>query len=483
MPEAAARSAWSLLKSGPFSRLWRAGLVSSIGDWVAILAVLSLAEELAGSGGVVLALTSRILPGLFFAAIGGVVADRLNRKHVMVAVEVGRAGLILSLAFVHSIGFLVLVNLCLEALTLVFQPAKEATVPTLVQRNEIVTANSLSLSASYGTFPLGAAIFMLLALPAPHFTLWGFLPGTHEGIAFLFDALTYSASALIVASLPTMRRHLPEDRRSRGRFNVMVVLRDLRDGAVFVTRERRIRSVVGAMTMSLAGGGIIVVLGKPYSMNILEAGATGWPALLTAFGLGAGLGIVMVTIFGARLIHKDVSFAMALIIAGIGLTASGLIKTILGGVAWIGVMGIGAGSAYVLGFSHLHEQVDDEVRGRTFAALFSLMRIGLLTSMMVALPAAALFDGLLPGFLAPGARMVLMLGGIVIAGTGAVMLWTLRVLFMEMVPSSARPTVEAATVAFRSYRKAARGVDPAETREVEVVGGGEPDPDPGEEGG
>ncbi|MBU1865501.1 MAG: MFS transporter, partial [Actinobacteria bacterium] len=149
MTEPAARSAWALMKSGPFSRLWRAGLVSSTGDWVSILATLSIAEELAGGTGIVLALTSRIVPGMFFAAVGGVIADRLNRKYVMIATEVGRAGLVLSLAFAGSIGYLVVVNLLLEALTLVFQPAKEATVPTLVQRNEIVRANSLSLSASY----------------------------------------------------------------------------------------------------------------------------------------------------------------------------------------------------------------------------------------------------------------------------------------------------------------------------------------------
>ena len=57
------------MKSGPFSRLWRAGIISSTGDWIAILATLSLAEELAGGGGIVLALTSRILPGLFFAGV------------------------------------------------------------------------------------------------------------------------------------------------------------------------------------------------------------------------------------------------------------------------------------------------------------------------------------------------------------------------------------------------------------------------------
>ena len=469
MTEAAARSAWALIKSGPFSRLWRAGLVSSIGDWVSILATLSIAEELAGGGGIVLALTSRILPGLFFAAVGGVIADRLNRKYVMIAVEIGRAALVLSLAFAGSIAYLVVVNLCLEALTLVFQPAKEATVPTLVERNELVTANSLSLSASYGTFPLGAALFLLIAPLAPHLTLWGFLPGSQEGLAFLLDACTYTVSALILTTIPTMKRSLPDSRKSRGRFNVLAVLGDLRDGVMFVARNRRVRSVVLAMTVGLAGGGIIIVLGKPYARQVLAAGDTGWPALLTAFGLGAGLGIVLVTIFGPRLTHKDVSFGIALLVTGFSLAGAGFIKTILGGVGWISIMGFGAGSTYVLAFAHLHEQVEDEIRGRTFAALFSLMRIGLLTSMMVALPLASLLDGLLPGLLSDGRRMVLLTGGTVIFFSGALTMWNLRTLIREVIESTERPEVEAATAAFRSYRKAARGADPDETNEVEVI--------------
>jgi len=457
------------MKSGPFSRLWRAGLVSSTGDWISILATLSIAQKLAGSGGIVLALTSRILPGMFFAAIGGVIADRLNRKYVMIVVEVGRAGLVLSLAFAGSITYLVVVSLFLEALTLLFQPAKEATVPTLVERSEIVTANSLSLSASYGTFPLGAALFLLLSPLAPHFTLWGFLPGSHEGLAFLVDAGTYTISALILTTLPSMRRVLPESRKSGGRFNAMAVLGDMRDGVLFVARNKRVRLVVLAMTAGLAGGGIIIVLGNQYSLEVLNAGTSGWPALLTGFGLGAGTGIVLVTVFGPRLTYKDVSFAIALLVTGFALAGAGFVKTILGGVGWISIMGFGAGSTYVLGFAHLHEQVEDEIRGRTFAALFSLMRIGLLTSMMAALPLAGALDGLLPGLLSDGSRMLLLVGGALIFFTGAVTLWSLRDLIREVIRTTARPDVAAATEAFRSYRKAARGDDPEATVEIPAV--------------
>lgn len=470
MTAAPPRSAWALIRSGPFSRLWRAGLISSTGDWVSILATLSLAEELAGSGGIALALTSRILPGLFFAAIGGIVADRLDRKKVMLFCEIGRALLVMSLAFVDSIQSLVLVNLALEGLTLVFQPAKEATVPTLVSRSELVQANSLSLSAAYGTFPLGAAIFMALAPLGADFTLGGLLPGTQEGLAFLVDAVTYLLSAMIIFTLPSLRS--PARRRRDGtkrRWNPTAALKDLRDGVVFVASNRRIRPVVLAMTVALASGGIIVVLGKPFASKVLEAGAVGFPALLTAFGLGAGTGIVLVTIFGPRFRHKDVMFGFALLLTGASLASAAFVKTLIGAVSWVTLMGVGAGSAYVLGFAHLHEETDDALRGRTFAALFSMMRIGLLTAMMVALPAADLMGGVLPGILAAGERDVLLMGGVIMVGSGLVLLWTVRRELIDLGHIGNRPVVGAAVEAFRRHRKTLAGGEP--TAEIDSIDG------------
>lgn len=462
------------MKSGPFSRLWRAGLISSTGDWVAILATLSLADDLAGGGGIVLALSSRIVPGLFFAAVGGVIADRLPRKYVMITMEFGRAALVLSLAFVETIQALVLVNLALEALTLVFQPAKEAMVPTLVRRSEIVRANSLSLSAAYGTFPLGAAIFTAIAPWSDNVTLWGLLPGTVVGLAFVLDSVTYVASALTIMTLPTQKRRPPAGPTAR-RFSPMEPLRDLWEGIRFVAGHRRIRSVVLAMTVALAGGGIIVVLGKPFATGVLEAGTVGFPALLTAFGLGAGSGIVSVTVFGPRLIHKDVFFAIALIVAGVSLGSAAFVKTLFGGVGWIAAMGVGAGSAYVLGFAHLHEQTEDELRGRTFAALLSLMRIGLLTSMMIAIPLAELFDGLLPGLLARGARVVLLVGGATILSSGLVTLWSVRRSLIDLGHIGDRPAVGTAMEALRTYRKRVTGME--ETNEHEVIHDADGDPE------
>ena len=457
MTEAPPRSTWALMKSGPFSRLWKAGLVSSTGDWVAILATLSLADDLAGGSGIVLALISRIVPGLFFAALGGVIADRVNRKYAMVVVEVGRAMLVFSLVFARSITYLVLVNLAMEGLTLVFQPARESSVPNLVRRNELVKANSLSLSAAYGTFPLGALLFLLLAPWSPGVTLGGLLPGTAEGLAFIVDAGTFLISAAIVSTIAMAGHDLPERRRRTGRLNLMAPLRDLRDGIVFVATHPRIRLVVGAMGVALAGGGIIIVIGKPFATDVLLTGSTGFPALLTAFGLGTASGIVLVTVFGARILHKDVVFSLALLVAGASLAATGLVSTLFGAAAWIAFMGLGSGGAYVLSFSPLHEQVVDEVRGRTFAALFSLMRIGLLLSMLAALPLAKLFDGVIPGLLSEGLRVVPLLGGGLIFFAGAATLWRVRRILVVMGHADRQSDLAAVTQAFRSYRRSVTG--------------------------
>lgn len=248
----------------------------------------------------------------------------------------------------------------------------------------------------------------------------------------------------------------------------MAPLRDIKDGVVFVATHKRIRPVVTAMTVALAGGGIVVVLGKPFAADILVAGTTGFPALLTGFGMGAGFGIVMVTIFGPRFQFKDVLFAIALLVTGTALAAAGFVQTIIGGVGWIAVMGIGAGSAYVLGFAHLHEQTKDEVRGRTFAALFSLMRIGLLTSMALALPAAELFDEKIPGILSDGSRVVLVGGGLLIITAGVAALWAVRRTLIDLGRMDDKtPSVKAATEAFRTYRKSVSGGD--ETAEIEQI--------------
>ena len=88
--------------------------------------------------------------------------DRWDRKKVMVTCDIGRGLVLATLPFIHTVWGLVLASFLLEIGTLFWAPAKEASVPNLVPADQLTTANSLSLVAAYGTFPIASFVFAVL---------------------------------------------------------------------------------------------------------------------------------------------------------------------------------------------------------------------------------------------------------------------------------------------------------------------------------
>src|SRR5882672_6319102 len=194
---------WRVFGSKTFFRLWTAQFVSSLGDWIGLIAILAIAARVSDNSGaaVSLVMTTRVLPGFLLGTVGGVIIDRFDRRKVMVLCDVGRASLLVCLPFVNGIAGLLLVSLGLEVLTLLWGPAQAASVPNLVAEEQLSSANSLSLAASYGTFPIASIIFSLLAALA---TVLGDLDVIsafkvdQEFLALVFDAITFLVSASIV---------------------------------------------------------------------------------------------------------------------------------------------------------------------------------------------------------------------------------------------------------------------------------------------
>ena len=154
-----------LLGSTSFFRLWLAQVVSSLGDWIGLFAILTLTARI-GKGSpeaaIALVMSARMIPGFFLASVGGVLVDRWDRRKVMVSCDVGRGLVLATLPFVDSVWQLFLASLVLEVLTLLWSPAKEASVPNLVPSEKLASANSFSLAAAYGTFPIASALFASL---------------------------------------------------------------------------------------------------------------------------------------------------------------------------------------------------------------------------------------------------------------------------------------------------------------------------------
>ena len=425
-----------------------AGFLSSTGDWAALFAQISLAENIAGSQGILVILAARLIPGLLGGAIGGVLADRAFRKVAIVSADVGRGVLVLSLAFLDTLPAIFLVSFALELLTLLGQPARAAIIPGLVGRDNILTANSLNLSAAYGTFPLGAGLALVFGLLGP-ITLFGLLPDTSEAILFAADSVTFLASGLLMLTVALPHVKVADERKAVSRFDWRAPLRDFTDGIKFVAKNSAVRPIILGMTVALFGGGMLIVLGKAYAEDTLGADSAGFFGLLFALGTGAAVGVVGLSVYGDRLLRRDVLFGVALTVTGIGLVAASLISTIAGGMGWLTVMGLGAGSAYVTGFTHLHEQTDDALRGRTFAALFSLMRVGLLGSMVVATNA----EGLLKGTVSDPTRMLLLGGGIIVVVSGGALVWGKReALGRPKLSPEGRESIDAAGRAFSRFR-------------------------------
>jgi dTMP kinase len=395
-------------------------------------------------------LVGRLLPGVF-GVIGGVIADRLDRKWTMVISDFGRGALVLFLMVVDSLLELFIISFLLEVLTLIRQPAREASVPNIVAEDQLVSANSLTLVSAYGTFPLGSLGWSVAA------KIGEWIPEASaiasRNLAFVADAVTFVVSGLIVATMTLETPEVPEERQGDHRFDFKAPWQDLKEGIRFVAREKHVRVIILGMAAALFGGGSLFVLGQPFSIDALNAGDSGFGVLLTSLGTGLGLGMFVVASLNISGLRYETFFASSLILTGMATMLTSVVSTVFGAVGWVFLVGLGAGGAYVMGFSALHEQVADEIRGRTFAALFTVVRTALLASVALAGAVAAAVDGRLPAPLDDGVRAVLMFGGVIILLAGLFSMWTVRHLIkLQRLTPEARRSMGDASEAISSLR-------------------------------
>lgn len=381
-PAALPPAPWRLFGTRPFFKLWLAQVFSSLGDWVGLFAILLITARVSNdsAAAVGLVMGARMLPGFFLATLGGVIVDRFDRRKVMVASDIGRAGLICLLPFVNSLGVLVAVSFFIEILTLLWGPAKDASIPHFVPEENLASANTLSLVASYGTFPLGAMIASVLAVVATW--LGGFkalssLSVNQETLALWFDALTYIVSAVIVLRLP-----IPgPDRKGRRKFEWTSTLSEIKEGFVFIRNDRFARAVIVGLGGGVIGAGAMVPLGTVFAREVLDSNAQ-FGVLMMALGTGCAIGLFTLLAFQSRL-PRDTVFEWAVMGSGVFLALGAACSSAGLAALMIAAVGACAGSAYVTGFTLIQETVSDELRGRTFATLYTVVRLCLLVSLTV----------------------------------------------------------------------------------------------------
>ena len=373
-----------LLTHPAFSRLLAAMSISSLGDWIGFVAVTSLVTRVSGStaaAGLAIGavMTARMLPAILFGPIAGALVDRVNRKQIMILADVGRGVMYASMAFVHELWAIFLLSFAIECLSLLWTPARDASLPNLVPRRQLANANSIGLVSTYATLPLGAAIFAVLAgfssglaARVPYLGEW---PTT---LPLLLDAGTFAFSAVMVSGIA-----IPDPiGRTRGRFDLSRMWRDIVDGLRFLREDSIASAMTAGIVIAFASVGAVLAVGPIFVQSTIGADPSGWGIVVVAFGVGMAIGMAG-TNQVAKFFDRGVTFVWALIAAAGALFVLAAMPTLslVSVVAvWLGTF---CGLAWVSGYTLLQENVEDEYRGRTFASLTVLSRLGLFLSLTV----------------------------------------------------------------------------------------------------
>ena len=407
-----------VLRIAPFRRLWISLTLSSLGDWLGLLATTALAQQLGGSyrgqayaiGGV---LALRLLPAVVFGPLAGAVADRFDRKRTMVMTDLLRFALFVSIPAVGTLWWLLVSSFLIECLSLFWIPAKEASVPNLVPPERLEAANTLSLISTYGSAAVAAGLFALLSILSRALAVG--IPFFHTNqvdLALYFDGGTFLFSAVTIFTLSGIGKA----KRAKPDEPPPGVLVSIKEGFVFVRHDRVVRGLVVGILGGFTGAGAVVALGRLYAADV-GAGDAGYGLLFGAIFVGMALGMAG----GPRLLgsySRRRLFGISVMCAGACLMVVAILPNLNIALSVVLLVGVFAGIAWVTGYTLLGLQVADEVRGRTFALVQSLVRVDLLLVLAVAPVIVGLIGPHsihLPNgasIRADGVTVVLLLGGL-----------------------------------------------------------------------
>jgi dTMP kinase len=381
----------SVLAIPAFRKLWNSMVFSSLGDWLGLLATTALAQKLSGGSyatanfaiaGVFIA---RLLPAVFLGPIAGVIADRFDRRKLMVFSDVIRAGLYISIPIVNTYLWLYTAMILVECMTLFWSPAKEATVPNLVGKERLESANQVSLLAAYGTAPIAAILFSLLTLFANAIeSLFPFTIGDSIDIALYVNAASFAFAAITIWGL----KEIPKGAAAK-KAKDEGVLKSLHDGWKAVSQTKIVRGLVVGMIGAFFAAGAVIGLARTF-VGDLGGGDAAYGVLFGAVFTGLAIGIAFGPKIFAQFSRRRL-FGASLTTAGFFLVLLALIPNLVMAVFTVIILGAFSGITWVTGFTMLGMEVQDEVRGRTFAFVQSLIRITLVAVLAVAPVIAAAF--------------------------------------------------------------------------------------------
>ncbi len=363
-------SPYAVLRNRSFRRIWTAQLISTIGDALTSLAAgIIVLERTHSVLSVGLMLMATAVPTLVVGLIAGIVVDRFDRKRIMVASDLIRAGLVATLPFLltstGSIVWLYVVVMLSSSVTQFFSPANESILPEIASEEELGAANAIMAIAQFGSTAVG-------------FAAAGFLAQTKSiELVFYIDSATFLFSALMISLVKVPQLVVTELTTVRD------MIRNLSFGAKFIARTPILRSVNLVKIPVLVAFGLQNVLLLPFALRALKADDF-------QYGLQEGLtsvGFVVGSLAMARFSDR-LREGQWLVLSFLGMGLFGLLYALQTSVwlaiALITVSGALNAPSFVAGRLINQRNTPREMRGRVFSTSNLIATVGFVVGMGLA---------------------------------------------------------------------------------------------------
>jgi len=383
-----------LLRNRDFLLLWAGQMVSAMGDWIIVAVLFAYVDQISGgrSYAISLMMLAKFLPAVLLGFLAGVFIDRLDRKRTLILCDFSRAVLVVLLPFAGNLAFICLLVFAIETFTIIYGPAKDASIPDLVETDQLTNANSLNMLTLYASMAFGTAI----AGSIIGFISWlgrvnpGFMGRVDPNkAAFFVDSLTFLVSAYLIYHIAF--RKIP--REERVKMTTRQVRQDFREGFRYLWGQPLTRVVLVLTLSCFLGGGTIYVLAVGFVRYVLGGSGSTFMYILTTLLFGMMGGSLLAGVLKNRL-RKERVLGLAITAFGVGVVAFSLLT-----VRWLSFLvvflgGTSMGYAIVGMVTLLHEVLDEEYRGRAFATIQVIMRASIFLSIIIAGPLADLITGL-----------------------------------------------------------------------------------------
>jgi MFS family permease len=361
-----------LRRNPQFARLWAAMLISFVGDWFNTIVLAAIVSRFTEGSGLAIGgfLLARFLPPLLVTPLAGALADRFDRKKLLIYSDALRVFIVLGYLLVRTpdqlwlLYVLTILQFCLGA---VFEPTRAAFTPSIVPQADLVTANVLSSITWSVALALGGA-------------LGGFVAGAFgPQIALTVDALSFGVSALLILQIRPI--YAVENAAERQHFS----LRDISEGL----RYAKAHPATAATLLVKFGGSLgnvdtIMVVYGTVLFSIGENGSTSLGILYTAFGVGAIFGLIAIERFNdgvPRTMRRLIALGYALITCGWLLLGSS--ATIWVASLALIIKAMGSNAYWTYSSVILQKTVDDRYLGRMFSLDFAGFQLSTVLSTIV----------------------------------------------------------------------------------------------------